>query len=219
MKTKTMPASYVPADDGAGFEAIVSVFDNKDYIGDIVRRGAFTKSINAWKASGDPVPVLWSHRMDDPHYNIGAVDDIDELAPGDPRIPEHANDWVKEHGGLWVKASLDDFGHAAQVRHLLKTRRVKQFSFQYEVMREQQTKAGNELLDLWLVEVGPTPLGMNPLTELVGAKNADPPPDEPPATTTSEPRDPRGFFTRFGLLAAATLQTACGHEETGTNDA
>lgn len=195
MKTKTMPAAYTSADDGAGFEAIVSVFNNKDLVGDIVRPGAFVKSINAWKASQDPLPVLWSHRTDDPHYNIGAVEDIAELAPGDPRIPESANAWVKANGGLWVKATLDDFGYAAQVRHLLKTRRVKQFSFAYDIPPggEKTTRDGNELVELWLHEVGPTPLGANPLTELVGAKASEP--DPPDTESTTRPRHSPGLFS------------------------
>jgi uncharacterized protein len=180
MKFKTLPAAYksppalLESDDRIGFEAIVSVFNNVDHGGDVVRPGAFKNTIAAWKTSGDPIPVLWSHRMDDPNYNIGSVTDIDELGPGDERIPRWANSWVQENGGLWVKASLDDteHGHARQVRHLLKTRRVTQFSFAYDVLDERPGKDGsNELLDLWLYEVGPTPLGMNPLTELTGAKS------------------------------------------------
>lgn len=200
MKTKDAPAAYTPIDDGAGFEAIVSVFNNKDIVGDIVRPGAFTDTIDAWKKSGDPLPVLWSHRMDDPNYNIGGVDDIAEIGPGDKRIPDHANSWVKEHGGLWVKASLDDFGFAAQVRHLLKTRRVKQFSFAYDIVTEKQTAEGNELRKLWLHEVGPTPLGANPLTELVGAKatEPDPPPDED-VTTAKRRSNPAFFYARTHL--------------------
>lgn len=182
MKTKTMPATYAP-DDGAGFEAIVSVFNNKDYGNDVVRPGAFKDTIAAWKNSGDPIPVLWSHRMDDPNYNIGAVIDAEELSKGDQRIPPWASPWVQENGGLWVKAELDTDGVAAQVRRLLTKRRVTQFSFSYDVIEEQVNKAGeNELLKLWLHEVGPTPLGMNPLTELIGAKRAldpDPPPTDP----------------------------------------
>lgn len=211
MKTKTMPASYAPA-EGAGFEAIVSVFNNKDYGGDVVRPGAFTDTIAAWKNAGDPIPVLWSHRMDDPNYNIGAVVDIEELAKGDPRIPAWANPWVQEHGGLWVKAELDEHGAAAQVRHLLTKRRVTQFSFSYDVIEEKQNQRGeNELLKLWLHEVGPTPLGMNPLTTLVGAKatdpppdEADPPPDEPDPDTTKR-LHPQALFLRAVDLTAAAL--------------
>jgi uncharacterized protein len=184
MRTKTMPAVYAPPEaDEAGFTAIVSVFNNKDWHGDVVRPGAFTDTIAAWKNSGDPLPVYWSHRLDDPDFNIGAVTDMAELTPGDPRIPEFASEHVKANGGLWVKATLDDFGRGRQVRHLLTQRRVTQFSYTYDVESEQKSKDGsaNELLKVRVHEVGPTPLGANELTELVGAKAQPDPPDDPPS--------------------------------------
>lgn len=202
MKTKTMPASYAP-EDGAGFEAIVSVFNNKDYGGDIVRPGAFLDSIAHWKNSGDPIPVLWSHRMDDPNYNIGSIVDIAELGAGDERIPSWAPDHVKDNGGLWVKAALDTEGVAGQVRHLLKQRRVKQFSFAYDVIEERAGKDGNELLKLWIHEAGPTPMGMNPLTVLAGAKatEPDPPPDD--EAKPDRKRRPSALFLRLQCDLAA----------------
>jgi len=181
VKYKTLPAALkappVHVPDAPGFEAIVSVFNNKDLVGDIVRPGAFKDSLAAWQESGDPIPVLWSHRMDSPEFNIGAVTDIDEVGPGDPRIPESASKWIHENGGLWVKADLDTAGSplAAQVHNLLLKRRVTQFSFAYDVLDEKTTPAGNELLKLWLHEVSTTPIGANPLTELVGAKSTPEP--------------------------------------------
>jgi hypothetical protein len=206
MKTKTMPASYAPDDSGAGFEAIVSVFNNKDYGNDVVRPGAFADTIAAWKNSGDPIPVLWSHRMDDPNYNIGAVIDIEEIKAGDPRIPAWSNPWVQENGGLWVKAELDEHGAAGQVRHLLTKRRVTQFSFSYDVIEEKVNQRGeNELLKLWLHEVGPTPLGMNPLTTLVGAKSteAEPPPQPDPVPKEPTPDTKRRSASALFLCSAA----------------
>jgi phage head maturation protease len=196
VKHKSAPAQLAPeADNDAGtFEAIVSVFGNKDLVGDVVMPGAFSKSLAAWKESGDPIPVYWSHRLDDPSYNVGELVDARELAGGDPTIPAWANDHVKANGGLYVKGKIDDFGMGAQVQHLMKTRRVKQFSFSYDVVRETKSKSGdaNELHELWLHEVGPTPLGANPLTELISAKSQpDPPPDPEPDT---KPRD-AGLFS------------------------
>jgi len=182
MKHKTMPATVTSNDDEGVFEAVVSVFDNKDLGGDIVRPGAFSKSLEHWSKADAPIPVYWSHRLDDPSMNIGEVLEAKELTSGDT-MPTWVNDWVREHGGLYVKARLDDFGQGKQVRHLMKQRRVKQFSFTYDVINEQRSKDNdaNELIDVFLHEVGPTPLGMNPLTELISAKNKppDPPPNDP----------------------------------------
>ncbi len=201
MRTKNVPAQYGEPDD-AGFEAIVSVFNNTDLGGDVVRPGAFKDSIAAFKDAGEPIPVLWSHRMDDPRYNLGTVADIAELEPGDARIPAHASDHVKANGGLWVKADLDTDGMAGVVRNLLLKRRVRQFSFAYDVLEEKKLDSGvNELTRLALHEVGPTPLGMNPLTVLASAKSR---PDDPPLSY----RPPAHVLTARAALIALYARTA-----------
>lgn len=184
MKTKTMPANVEVTDDHGFFEAIVSVFGNKDAAGDIVMPGAFAKSLDQWQQAGDPIPIYWSHRLDDPTYNIGEVKGAREMLPGDTHMPDWVSEHVKSHGGLYVMGQLDDHGLGKQVSHLLKNRRVKQFSFSYDVLREMKSKdnSANELHELWLHEVGPTPLGCNPLTELISAKNPPPEPEPEPET-------------------------------------
>lgn len=222
MKHKTMPMTVAPDSETGTFEAIVSVFNNKDLGGDIVRPGAFTKSLAVWKAIGDPIPVYWSHRMDDPTFNIGAVIEAKELAG--PDVPDWvANEHVKEHGGLYVKAQLDDYGLGAHVGKLLKARRVKQFSFSYDVLNQRAGKSEGEtdLLDLMLHEVGPTPLGMNPLTELLSVKGItpemaskllsptqpEPPPDSVPDPPTGR-RTPAAFLRHRADFAALLADLA-----------
>lgn len=208
MKLKTCPARVKAAADGTTgeFEAIVSVFNNFDTWGDVVLPGAFADTIAEWKAGPDTLPVLWSHRMDDPQYNIGGITDIAELQPGDQRIPEWADPWVKDNGGLWVKAELDTYGSgtAAMVWNLLVKRRVTQFSYAYDVIESRPNRDGNnELLKLWVYEIGPTPIGSNSLTELIAAKST---PDQPDDTPETPPRRPSAAATRLLLdLRAAEL--------------
>ncbi len=58
------------ADDQTGtFTGLASVFDTVDYDGDIVRRGAFSKSLG----SGTPIPLRWMHKADDPRNYVGDV--------------------------------------------------------------------------------------------------------------------------------------------------
>src|SRR5680860_1081373 len=64
------------------FEAIVSTFGNVDSYGDIVQPGAFTDTLKEWEAKGDPIPSYYSHRMDDPDYNIGYVLEAKEVPEG-----------------------------------------------------------------------------------------------------------------------------------------
>lgn len=182
MLTKSMPV-FVKAvgeadglDDGT-FEAIVSVFGNVDSYGDRVMKGAFESSLAEWKASGNPIPVYYSHRMDDPEYNIGEVLEAKELAPGDPLLPAS----LKEFGGLYIKGQTDlheDARKARQVYRLMKGRRLTQFSFAYDIEAYQIVKDADseesvwELTQLKLYEVGPTPIGANQATELLTVKAA-----------------------------------------------
>lgn len=170
------PISSVKADeDEAGtFEAIVSVFGNVDFAGDRIVEGAFANTIEQWKTSGDPIPVIWSHQWHDPAAYIGTVDpaNIAELPAGSPELPES----IRDLGGLKVKAELDITDpNGAKVSKLLKTRTVREFSFAYDVLEEAKNEDDNinELLEIDLIEVGPTLKGANPLTELVGAKAFD----------------------------------------------
>lgn len=63
MHHKQVSLSIKCVDDDAGtFTGLASVFDNLDLHGDIVRRGAFSKSL----AAAQPIPLLWMHKSDDP---------------------------------------------------------------------------------------------------------------------------------------------------------
>ena len=57
------------------FEGYASTFGNSDSVGDIISRGAFTKSLN----SGRLPKMLWQHRMDKP---IGVYTEIREDEKG-----------------------------------------------------------------------------------------------------------------------------------------
>lgn len=151
------------ADGGQGeFSALVSVFGNKDDVGDVVIPGAFTESLAEWKASGNPIPVIWSHDWSDPFSHIGAVTDAKETEQG-----------------LEVTAQLDlDNPKAEQVYRLLKGGRVTQFSFAYDVEEGAWIEKDDngvhdayyELRKVKVYEVGPTLVGANQETDLLGVK-------------------------------------------------
>lgn len=144
------------------FTALVSVFGNEDSVGDVVMPGAFTDTLAEWKAKGDPLPVIWSHDWGDPFSHIGFVTDAKETAQG-----------------LEVTGQIEDLAEnekAAQVYRLLKGRRVRQFSFAYDVLDggwgERDGQDVFELRKLAVHEVGPTLLGANQETELLAVKAA-----------------------------------------------
>lgn len=167
MQVKTCPAQIKAAGTHEGtdegqFEAIVATYD-VDSVGDRIIPGAFKKTLEQWKAAGDPIPVVWSHKSDDPEYHIGYVEEAEE-----------------REGGLWVKGRIDtDAPKAAQVYRLLKGRRVTQMSFAYdEVDARPITKsddgATKELHELKVYEVGPCMIGANQRTQLLGVKHEQP---------------------------------------------
>ena len=64
MEHKSVPLLIKSADDQSGtFVGLASVFDNLDYDGDIVRRGAFSKSLGS---GTHRYLLVWMHKADDP---------------------------------------------------------------------------------------------------------------------------------------------------------
>lgn len=152
-------------DDGleeGQFKALVSVFGNVDSMGDKVMPGAFTKSLTQWSESGDPIPVYWSHRMDDPDMNIGYVLNAEETEQG-----------LEVLGQLDLDP--DASPKARQAYRLAKGRRATQWSFAYDVIdggpAEADGQEFNELRELKLYEVSMTPIGANDQTELLAVKH------------------------------------------------
>ncbi len=145
--------------DGKGrVEAIVSVFGNVDLVGDRVVKGAFKKSIESWMKSGDAIPAIFSHDWADPFSHLGEVEYLEET-----------DDGLKATYTL----DIDDNPVAAQIYKLMKRRTLKEHSFAYDVKREKEADDGaNELLELDIIEVGPTLKGANPSTELLAVKSA-----------------------------------------------
>ena len=169
MQVKTCPAQIKAAgthegtDEGV-FEALVATYD-VDSVGDRIVPGAFAKTLEQWKAAGDPIPVVWSHKSDDPEYHIGYVEQAEE-----------------RDGGLWVKGRIDiddPASKSAKVYKLLKGRRVTQFSFAYDEVDARPIEksadgATKELHELKVYEVGPCMIGANQRTQLIGVKHEQP---------------------------------------------
>lgn len=159
------------------FDAIVAVFNNVDLGGDRLNVKAFDASLAEWRASGDPIPIIFSHQWDNLAAHVGEVDpkNVIPLLPGDDRLPPE----LKDLGGLGVfgaQMDLEAEGEAgAFVRNLwgkLKRRLIKEFSFAYDVPAggARPTKDATDLLEVGLIEIGPTLKGMNPATALLDAK-------------------------------------------------
>jgi uncharacterized protein len=116
------------------FAGYAAVFDRPDRGGDVVRCGAFARSLGQ---GAGRVPLLWQHEAGRP---IGRIEYLRE-----------------DRRGLRVIGRLADRGAA----ELLKEGAVRGLSFGYRV-REAQGEAPRELIDLELVEVSLVTFPMQP---------------------------------------------------------
>lgn len=112
------------SDDGT-FTGYASVFDVVDSYRDVVKKGAFEKSIARLKGSGDKLPILWQHDSTKP---IGTFEEIRE-----------------DEYGLYVEGKLliDDVVQAKEAYALLKAKAVRGLSIgyylkQYEVDKDKE---------------------------------------------------------------------------------
>lgn len=172
MLTKNAPVRVKAGpDDGLAegeFTAYASVFGNKDDYGDVVMPGAFTKDLERWEKSGNPIPLLFGHVMSDPDFNLGEIVTATE-----------------DDKGLLVHARLDlENPKATQTYRMLKGRRVNQMSFAYDVIQggfatrrknpddeNSDTEEIYELRELKLYEVSVVTIGANQETEILAVKS------------------------------------------------
>lgn len=139
-------------------KAYVSMFGNVDYGGDRMVAGAFDNTLKDWSESGDPIPVIWSHQWDNPEAHVGILTSVESDETG--LLTEQQYDLSKPF--------------AKQVFDLLKSRRVREFSFGFiindaEMVDDAEYGQVREIKDVKLIEVGPTLVGMNPATQLLEA--------------------------------------------------
>ena len=148
MKFKTI---NFKADDNGKISGYFSTYDEEpDSYGDIVAPGAFTETIKAREATGHPFPLCFNHNMD---AVIGTVDSIEDT----------------EKGPL-ITASFLNTEKAQEVREMVKSGAIYQFSFAYDVKgweeptEEQKAKGIANVLtkvDLYEVSVVVVPANQN----------------------------------------------------------
>lgn len=130
-----------------------------DSYGDIIVPGAFIETIQEWKDSGNVLPGLYGHRLDDPDFYVASALEMGE-----------------DDHGWWIKGEFDlESPKGLQVYRLVKGRRLNQLSFAFDVLDEgtvtleDGTKA-NELRRLKVYEFSFVPIGANQDTSVVAVK-------------------------------------------------
>lgn len=168
---KTFAAKAAATGTPGEFTALVSAFGNEDSQGDIVEKGAFTKTLEEWRAKGRPIPIVWSHQFDDPENFLGEYTAAEET-----------------DAGLRLTGQLDlDHPRAARVHKLMQKGVIAEFSISgsvrdYELIEKDGDEDGDEdffagwfqpmrIKDIDLWEAGPCFKGANPETELISVKS------------------------------------------------
>lgn len=156
MKYKTIELKATDLGTIAGY---FSTYDKTpDSYGDIIEPGAFTETIKAREESGHPFPLCFNH---DFSAVIGAVDSIEDTEKGP-----------------FIEAHFLDTALAQDVRKMLQSGAIYQFSFAYEVKgwrdpNDEEKKAGvtNVLtkVDVFEISVVTVPANQNAVATEVKA--------------------------------------------------
>lgn len=146
-------------DEGNGsIEGYASTWISKpDTYGDIVRKGAFAKTLAERWNGGKGIPLLWSHQMDNLKAFIGTAN-----AEEDDK-------------GLFFHADFDGTEEAQRVRALYKDGRLKKFSFAYDTLYAEMVELedgvkAHELRELDLFEISCVCVPANDDAGVVGVK-------------------------------------------------
>lgn len=159
MKYKTVE---LKAEDNGTIEGYFSTYDKTpDSYGDIIEPGAFTKTIEKREESGHPFPLCFNH---DFSAVIGAVDSVKDT-----------------ERGPFIKAHFLDTALAQDVRKMLQSGAIYQFSFAYDILSdrrptEEEEKAGvmNVLTDLEVFEISVVTVPANQNAVATDVKSVEP---------------------------------------------
>ena len=139
------------ANEAGSISGFFSTYDKEpDSYGDIIDPGAFTETIKKREESGHPFPLCWNH---DFSAVIGAVDSVKDTEKGP-----------------FIEAHFLDTQLAQDVRKMLQSGAVYQFSFAYDILgnraptQEEQEKGVTNVLtkvDVFEISVVTVPANQN----------------------------------------------------------
>ena len=139
------------ANEAGSISGFFSTYDKEpDSYGDIIDPGAFTETLKKREESGHPFPLCWNH---DFSAVIGAVDSVKDTEKGP-----------------FIEAHFLDTQLAQDVRKMLQSGAVYQFSFAYDVLgnraptQEEQEKGVTNVLtkvDVFEISVVTVPANQN----------------------------------------------------------
>ena len=130
-----------------------SAFDNVDSDNDIIRRGAFKRSLEEWFPKGR-IKHLMNHNPSQP---LGVIQELKE-----------------DDYGLYYESKVGSHNLGQDFIKMVESGLIKEHSIGFSTIRENRSKGGpNEILDVKLYEGSSlTAWGANEMTPLLGLKSA-----------------------------------------------
>lgn len=166
-KSFAAKAEIVPEGKPGEFEALVSVFGNKDSQGDVVENGAFTRTLAEWVLKERPIPVVWAHQFGNPMAFLGSYKEHEETDKG-LRLKGQLEldwEWAKRTYELMEKGLVVEFSFSGRIRD------YEEIDKDDELYDEDAWWQGVRIKDIDLWEAGPCFKGANPDTELMSVKS------------------------------------------------
>lgn len=155
LEVKQCELKHLSIGNSGQIEGYASLFGIADQGGDVVVRGAFSKSLDALKARGARVKMLWQH---DPSAPVGIWEEVRE-----------------DEKGLFVRGRiLTDIDKGKEVAALVRSGAIDGLSIGYRVVRASKRPEGGRCLkeiDIWEVSIVTFPM----LAEARVAQKSAPP--------------------------------------------
>ena len=128
-----------------------SSFGTMDYDGDIIRRGAYAKTIKERGPQGsDQIAMLWQHKYDQP------IAKITELREDD--------------NGLYFEAKMSDTQKGRDAMTYYEEGIIKEHSVGFRIIDAEMADDAQIIKEIMLYEISAVTWGANPNTPLVGMK-------------------------------------------------
>lgn len=149
MKKKAFAIEIKSISETGEFEGFAAIYDNEDRKGDVIEKGAFTRTL---QAHGADVPILWQHNPDQP-IGLGTLMDSNE--------------------GLLIKGQLNmDVAQAREAYSLMKQRAVKGLSIGYDALQWAWVGDTRRLKEIRVWETSVVTFPANERAEVIQVKSA-----------------------------------------------
>ena len=138
-------------DEAGEFTGLAAVYANEDQNGDVIERGAFSRSL---AERGNQIPILWQHNLAEP-IGLGTLSDSDR--------------------GLLIEGTLDlDVALGKRAHSALTKGYLKGLSIGYDVVKQRFEAGVRRLTEVRVWETSVVTLPANPLALVSAVKQGGP---------------------------------------------